>query len=75
MINAGSAFRTYHRPHLSWRLDCPVCGKNTLHEPCSHQESFVDEIAAADVIASALDVLQMPRDSAEGPVTIPNASE
>ena len=62
LINAGSAFRTYHRPHLSWRLDCPVCGKNTLREPCSHAESFVDDVQAGEVIESALDVLRIPKE-------------
>lgn len=60
LINAGPVFRTYHRPHLSWRLNCPVCGQNTLHDPCGHQESIVDEIPVDAVTASALDVLSLP---------------
>lgn len=63
LINAGSAFRTYHRPHLSWRITCPVCGKNTLHEPCSHAVSFVDEVQTGEVIESSLDVLRFPKEN------------
>ena len=59
LINAGPAFRSLHRPHLSWRLTCRVCGKNTLHEPCTHQESFVDEVKVEEVVESALDLLRL----------------
>ncbi len=62
LINAGSAFRTFHRPHLSWRINCPVCGRNTLHDPCQHQESFVDEVTVDEVLESALDVLRLSQE-------------
>lgn len=58
LINAGAAFRAKHRPHLSWRIHCPVCGQNTLHDPCTHQESFVDEVRVEEVLESSLDLLQ-----------------
>lgn len=61
LINAGSLFRARHRPHLSWRINCPVCWKNTLQEPCMHKESFVDEVTIEEVTASALDVLSTSR--------------
>jgi ADP-heptose:LPS heptosyltransferase len=56
LINAGPAFRAKHRPHLSWRIMCPVCGKNTLHDPCEHRESFVDEVTVEEVVESALEL-------------------
>jgi ADP-heptose:LPS heptosyltransferase len=59
LINAGAAFRTYHRPHLSWQLDCPICGQNTIHNPCGHSVSFVDQVAVEEVIESTLDVLML----------------
>jgi ADP-heptose:LPS heptosyltransferase len=59
LINAGPATRTFHRPHLSWRLNCPVCGQNTLYDPCQHQASFCDEVQVADVLESALDLLRL----------------
>lgn len=62
LINAGSAFRTYHRPHLSWRIQCPVCGQNTLKDPCEHEVSFVDEVQVAEVLRSAQELLELGRD-------------
>ncbi len=59
VINAGSAFRTKHRPHLSWRLECPICGRNTIHDRCEHNPSFVDEVRVEEVVESALDVLHL----------------
>lgn len=62
VINAGSAFREFHRPHLSWRLNCPVCGRDTIFDDCDHQVSFVDLVRIDDVLQSALDVLRMKHD-------------
>lgn len=59
LINAGSAFRTRHRPHLSWRLECAVCGRNTIHDRCQHEVSFVDEVRVEEVLESALDLLKL----------------
>ncbi len=59
LINAGSAFRTRHRPHLSWRLDCPVCGQNTITNPCQHEVSFVDDVSVDEVLESARDILKI----------------
>jgi ADP-heptose:LPS heptosyltransferase len=58
LINAGPAFRAIHRPHLSWRLECPICGKNTLQEPCQHEVSFVDGVTTEAVVESAMDLLR-----------------
>ncbi len=58
LINAGPAYRARHRPHLSWRIECPVCGQNTLHNPCQHQASFVDEVTVEEVTESAMDLLK-----------------
>ncbi len=58
MINAGPAFRTRHRPLISWRIHCPVCGRNTLHDPCEHRESFVDEVTVEEVVESAMELVK-----------------
>lgn len=58
LINAGAAFRTRHRPHLSWRLDCTICGRNTIHDRCEHDASFMDEVQVEEVLESALDLLK-----------------
>ena len=38
LINAEPITRTRHRPHLSWRLTCPVCGRNCIYDNCDHHE-------------------------------------
>ncbi len=58
LFTAGPAFRARHRPHLSWRIECPVCGQNTLHNPCQHRASFVDEVTVEEVTESAMDLLR-----------------
>lgn len=57
LINAGTLMRARHRPHLSWRLECPLCGRNTIYDPCEHRASFVDKVRPEEVIASALELL------------------
>jgi ADP-heptose:LPS heptosyltransferase len=59
MINAGPLTRARHRPAISWRLDCPVCGLDCTRTNCGHSESFVADVPEAEVISSALDLLQM----------------
>jgi ADP-heptose:LPS heptosyltransferase len=57
VITAGTLMRARHRPHLSWRLECPLCGRNTIYDPCKHRPSFVDLVQPEEVIASALELL------------------
>jgi ADP-heptose:LPS heptosyltransferase len=58
LINAGPFSRARHRPHLAWRLDCPVCGVDCTRQRCSHGESFVADVPADDVASDALDLLR-----------------
>ncbi|MGE5602263.1 MAG: glycosyltransferase family 9 protein [Nitrososphaerales archaeon] len=60
LITAGALTRGRHRPHLSWRMDCPLCGRNTIYDPCEHRPSFVDKVQPEEVIASALELLSGP---------------
>jgi len=55
VITAGAATAAKNRIHISWRLNCPVCGKNCIENECRHQESFVAEIPVEDVVSSALE--------------------
>jgi ADP-heptose:LPS heptosyltransferase len=55
--NGAPFTRTCHRPFVSWRIHCPVCGQNTFTDPCQHQASFVADVAVEEVISSALDLL------------------
>jgi ADP-heptose:LPS heptosyltransferase len=57
LINAGTLMRARHRPHLSWRMDCPLCGCNTISDSCKHRPSFVDMVRPEEVIASAMELL------------------
>ncbi len=58
MITAGVLWRKSHRPLLSWRLECPVCSRNTIHSNCSHEVSFVDDVSVAEVVGSAFELLE-----------------
>ncbi len=58
VVNAGSFFRTHHRPQMSWTINCPVCGQNTLVERCQHDVSFVDEVTVDEVLSNAFDLLR-----------------
>jgi ADP-heptose:LPS heptosyltransferase len=57
-LNAGTFFRARSRPHLSWRMNCPECGRNTIYDPCAHRHSFVDLVTAEEVTASALELFE-----------------
>ena len=61
LVNAGPTTRTRHRPFVSWRLQCSVCGTNTMTGSCHHDASFVDEVAAEDVAATAVELLALAR--------------
>lgn len=56
-INGGPVIRRRHRPAMSWRLDCPVCGQNTLTDPCTHRASFVADVDLGEVTDSTLALL------------------
>ena len=56
-ITAGMPMRTRHRPVISWRLECPVCGSNQIVEPCRHCASYVADITTEEVVGAALELL------------------
>jgi ADP-heptose:LPS heptosyltransferase len=57
MINVGPLMRRRHRAHVSWRLNCPECGANTMLDACCHPASFVADVQVDDVVDQALDLL------------------
>lgn len=61
LITAGPAWRTRHRPAISWRLECPVCGTDCTRGTCPHDASFVADVPVSDVAADALDLLEAAR--------------
>ena len=65
LITAGHMTRMYDRPHISWTVNCPVCGTSCVTDPhhpwqggCAHQESFVADVQPEDVLASCLSLLK-----------------
>lgn len=54
---AGPPTRSLHRPAISWRLECPLCGADITRTPCEHRTSFVADVPPAEVTASALELL------------------
>jgi ADP-heptose:LPS heptosyltransferase len=57
LITAGLPFRTAHRPAISWRLECPVCGVDCTRDVCPHSASFVADVGVEEVQDAALDLL------------------
>ena len=59
-INASPPTRARHRPALSWRTKCTVCG-TSLFDVCDHPASVVAEIPTEEVANYALDLLAPAR--------------
>jgi ADP-heptose:LPS heptosyltransferase len=59
LITADPLTRRLHRPLVSWRLDCPICGRSQVDDPCEHQVSYVADVPVESVVEQALDVLQI----------------
>lgn len=57
LITAGPVTRTRHRPVISWRLECPVCGRNCTYDDCGHSVSFVADVPVSEVQQAAFDLL------------------
>jgi ADP-heptose:LPS heptosyltransferase len=57
LITAEPITRRRHRPLLSWRLECPVCGVNCIYGTCDHRESFVADVTVDEVWEQATDLL------------------
>ncbi len=55
--------RSNHRPLISWRITCPVCGVDRTTQHCSHLPSFVDGISIEEVLCASSELLQAPVDS------------
>jgi ADP-heptose:LPS heptosyltransferase len=55
----GPLYRARHRAPTAWRLHCPVCGANALHQDCRtrHEASLVADVTVDEVLTEALDLL------------------
>jgi ADP-heptose:LPS heptosyltransferase len=61
VINYGPVAQSCHRMVVSWRLDCPVCGLDCMHNECEHRESFVADVPQTEVADLALEMLELYR--------------
>ena len=59
LMTTGPITRTRHRPAISWRVACPICGLNSTRTACEHQISFVADISKEEVTASAIDLMAL----------------
>ncbi|HEX8963884.1 MAG TPA: glycosyltransferase family 9 protein, partial [Rhodocyclaceae bacterium] len=48
-----------HRAAVAARVDCPVCGAENLAQRCPHDDSFVAEVAADEVLQLAFQLLAL----------------
>lgn len=58
LIESGPLRQHGHRPALSVRIHCPVCGMENLRERCAHDDSFVAGVPLEEVMAHALDLFE-----------------
>ncbi len=56
----GPTSSARHAVAVSWRLDCPTCGRNCIGVDCGHDASFVDDVAPEEVIALAQPLYEGP---------------
>lgn len=57
-LMAAPLSRSRHRPLISWRLCCPVCGRDCTRESCDHDASFVADVPVKEVCSAALALLE-----------------
>lgn len=57
LITANPPTRARHRPVLSWRHECPVCGATLFDNDCGHTASVVADVPTKEVTNFALDLL------------------
>jgi ADP-heptose:LPS heptosyltransferase len=64
LVNGAPPWRGRHRPVASFRVDCPQCGADCMHDPCDHDASFVADVPVDEVAEAALDLIAggCPRD-------------
>ncbi|MCW7540256.1 glycosyltransferase family 9 protein [Aquabacterium sp. A7-Y] len=49
-----------HAAAVSWRLDCPACGRHCIGVDCGHPDSFVDDVTPQQVIELAEPLYERP---------------
>jgi ADP-heptose:LPS heptosyltransferase len=58
LYDGGPLAQDRHRPLMSLRTHCPVCGAENLKTRCPHDVSFVDDVTVDDVLEVAMELFQ-----------------
>jgi ADP-heptose:LPS heptosyltransferase len=56
LFESGPLRQDIHRPALSVRMHCPVCGAENLKTRCDHDVSFVNDVPLEEVESIAMDL-------------------
>jgi ADP-heptose:LPS heptosyltransferase len=59
LVDVSPLFRARHRVLVSWASRCMVCGVDYLATPCDHGASVLGDIAVDDVLAPAVELLEL----------------
>ena len=59
LINGGPLARRRHRPLISWRTACPACGQDCTRGRCSHDDSFIADVAIDEVVDAARSLVDL----------------
>ncbi|NLG98605.1 MAG: glycosyltransferase family 9 protein [Chloroflexi bacterium] len=73
ILNSMPLTRSSFYPLIAWRRTCPICGA-TIHKaeidspagPCTHEVSFLDELAAEDAVSAVKEMLSRGEAQAGG---------
>ena len=60
LVDVAPLFRARHRVLVSWASRCQVCGVDYFAAPCGHDASVLGDVAVDDVLAPALELLDLP---------------
>jgi ADP-heptose:LPS heptosyltransferase len=60
LVDVAPLFRARHRVLVSWASRCPRCGVDYLAAPCGHDASVLGDVTVDDVLAPALELLDLP---------------
>ena len=60
LVDVAPLFRARHRVLVSWASRCAACGVDYLADPCGHDASVLADVAVEDVLAPAVELLDLP---------------
>jgi len=60
LVDVAPLFRTRHRVLVSWASRCSVCGVDYFADPCGHDASVLGDVTVDDVLAPALELIDLP---------------